>query len=81
MAIIGRHARVLYQVVSIDDQCDTCGARDVLGICYGPALPVICFECLRGGVMMADLWGAAPGTPRFSASEVRGFSRGGGIPS
>lgn len=79
MAIIGRAGRVLYQIVAIDDQCDACGARDVLGICYGPRLPVICIECLKGAVMVSEFWTRVPGpAPTFTASQVRAIPPGGG---
>lgn len=56
MAIIGRGGRVWYSVVSIDDGCDACAARNVFGICFGPGLPVLCFDCLAGAVDVVDMW-------------------------
>lgn len=57
------------RVVSIDDQCDTCGARNVLGVCYGPALPVLCVDCIVAGAM---LLARVTGIPPFvAASKVR----------
>ena len=61
MAVVGRGG-TLYQVVWIDDHCDSCGVEGhrQLGICFGYKRPVLCFHCLKGAGDVAALWPKLP---------------------